>query len=82
MLEKLHFSLTAFFAAFAKILVKLSVKFRGWDGLNLIINLLQTKCSDFRFNLTKQNTQYMSCQCCSFQIDSDLMKLDVINKTA
>ena len=40
-----------FFAAVAKILVVRKIK--GWGRLNLNIELPQTKCSDFRFNLTK-----------------------------
>ena len=34
---------------------QLSVKFRGWGKLNLNIELLQRKWSDFQFNLTKEN---------------------------
>ena len=51
------------------------------------IELLQTKCSDFRFNLTKVKI-HNTCSCrvifplwvCSFEIYSGLMKLDVTNK--
>ena len=53
------------------------------------IELLQTKCSDFRFNFTKvkiHNTcpvmSLFPLWMCSFQIYSGLMKLDVTNKTA
>ena len=62
------------------------MKFRWWGRLNLNIELLQTKCSDLRFNLTIvkiHNTCHVivSPVCvCSFQIYSGLMKLDVINR--
>ena len=53
--------------------------------MNLNIELLQTKCSDFRFNLTKENI-HNTCHVidspvvCSFQIYSGLIKLDMMNK--
>ena len=76
---------TPFFAPFAKFL--LNVKFRGCGRLNLNIELLQTKCTDFRFYLTKvkiHNTCHVSVSLWmrSFQINSGKMKSDVINITA
>ena len=54
--------------------------------MNFNIELLQMKCSDFRFNLLivkKYNTCYVSFSSVGFpfQIYSGLMKWDVIKKT-
>ena len=87
---KLSVSETSFFhPIFSHLLRKilLSVKFRGWGRLNLNIEFLQTKFSNFRFNWKKgkiHNTCHVIVSTAGvfFQIYSGLIKLDVIYKTA
>ena len=59
--------------------------FRGWGRLNLNIELLQMKCSDFRLNLRKlkvHNTCHVSHVGMFFSNLFRFNEMDVINKTA